>query len=62
MSWAIDDVDSKKKGLTSPQKKKWVKIANITFRGCMKDVGDPKKCEPMAIKIANEKCTQTKRI
>lgn len=62
MPWTIDDVDSHKKDLTPKQKKKWVKIANTVLKGCLRDTKDSKKCEVMAIKIANEKSIQSKRV
>jgi uncharacterized protein YdaT len=34
MPWTVKDVDSKKKGLTPAQKKKWVKIANGVLKDC----------------------------
>lgn len=62
MPWSVQDADKYKKGLTSSQKRKWAKIANSVLKGCMKDVGDTSKCDGMAIKIANEKCVQSKRM
>ena len=60
MPWKSSDASSHKKGLTSSQASKWAKIANHVLKTCMKDKG--KNCEAMAIKIANDKCTQTKRM
>ena len=62
MPWTPQDASKHKAGLTSEQSKKWSKIANAVLKGCMKDTGDMKKCEGMAIKIANDKCTATKRM
>ena len=62
MPWSKEDATKHKKGLTPEQSKKWARIANAVLHGCMKDVGDSKKCEAMAIKVANEKCVQTKRM
>jgi uncharacterized protein YdaT len=53
MPWTVKDVDSKKKGLTPAQKKKWVKIANGVLKDCQAKKG--KNCEGKAIKIANSK-------
>jgi hypothetical protein len=62
MPWDVSMVDKHKAGLTPEQKKKWVKIANTTLKGCMKDTKDAKACEASAIKIANAKCVETKRV
>lgn len=56
MPWTVKDVDSKKKGLTPAQKKKWVKIANSVLKDCQAK-GD-KNCEAKAIKVANSKFTE----
>ena len=53
MPWTVKDVDSKKKGLTPAQKKKWVSIANRVLKDCQKKGG--KDCEGKAIRIANSK-------
>lgn len=55
MPWTVKDVDSKKKGLSPEQKKKWVSIANATYRDCMAKGGTDKTCAPKAIRIANSK-------
>ena len=60
MPWSINDVEKHKAGLNPKQKKKWVAIANSVLKGCLKDKG--KNCDAMAIKIANIKCTESKRI
>ncbi len=62
MPWTQADVKKHKAGLTSDQEKKWVKIANTVLKGCMKDTGNMKKCEVVAIKIADSRCTETKRM
>jgi uncharacterized protein YdaT len=62
MPWTSNDADKHKKGLSSGQKKRWAKIANSVLKGCMKDTGDTGKCEASAIKIANAKCMETKRM
>jgi len=51
--WTVKDVDSKKKGLTPAQKKKWVSIANSVLKDCQSKKG--KDCEGKAIRIANSK-------
>jgi len=53
MPWTVKDVDSKKKGLTPAQKKKWVSTANGVLKDCQKKGG--KDCEGKAIRIANSK-------
>lgn len=53
MPWQISDVDSKKKGLTPEQKKRWVSVANAALAACQKK-GDS-DCEASTIKIANSK-------
>lgn len=54
MPWTVKDVDNHKKGLTTAQKKKWVKTANGVYKDCMK-TGTDKKCAAKAIRIANSK-------
>ena len=54
MPWTIKDVDKHIKGLTSVQKKEWVKIANSIYRQCIKAGGTDKLCAPQAIRIAND--------
>ena len=58
MPWTVADVDSKKKGLSPEQKKKWVKIANATYKDCMSKGGSDKTCAPKAIRIANSKFSE----
>lgn len=53
MPWSVKDVDSKKKGLTPAQKKKWVSVANGVLKKCQASGGS--NCEAKAIKIANSK-------
>ena len=53
MPWTVKDVDSKKKGLTPAQKKKWVSIANSVLKSCKAKGG--KNCDAQAIKVANSK-------
>lgn len=53
MPWTINDVERHKKGLTPPQKKKWVKIANGALKDCQDKGGSD--CEGKAIRIANSK-------
>lgn len=53
MPWTIDSVDEHKKGLSSKQKKQWVKVANSVYDRCMKDGGSDKTCAPSAIRQAN---------
>lgn len=62
MPWTKEDATRHKKGLTPEQSRKWAKIANAVLRGCMKDVGDQKKCEAMAIRVANDKSVQIRRM
>lgn len=54
--WTVKDVDSKKKGLTPAQKKKWVKIANSVLKDCKAKGGSD--CEGKAIRIANSKFSE----
>jgi len=51
MPWTVADVDSKKKGLSPSQKKKWVSIANAALKRCQAKGG--KNCDASAIRIAN---------
>lgn len=60
MPWNFSDSLKHKKGLDVPQQKKWAKIANTVLKSCLKDKGS--NCEATAIKIANSKCTETKRM
>jgi hypothetical protein len=53
--WTVADVESKKKGLTPEQKKKWVNIANAILKDCIAKGGTDKTCAPKAIRIANSK-------
>lgn len=55
MPWTVKDVESKKKGLTPEQKKKWVSIANSVYKECIAKGGSDKTCAPKAIRIANSK-------
>ena len=57
MPWTVADVDEHKKGLTSAQKKEWVKIANGIYKDCMK-TGTDKTCAGKAIRIANSKFSE----
>ena len=56
MPWTVDDVDRFKKGLTSSQKRRWVKIANSSYERCAEE-GEKTNldCEVSAIRIANTK-------
>ncbi len=56
MPWTVKDVDRHKKGLTSTQKKSWVKTANKVLADCKAKKG--KDCEGKAIRIANSKFSQ----
>jgi uncharacterized protein YdaT len=58
MPWTVKEVDKHKKGLTSTQKKKWVKIANSVLRECEKEGGSD--CEGRAIRVANSKFEEDK--
>ena len=51
MPWTVKDVDSKKKGLNTEQKKKWVRIANSALKRCQDKGGS--NCDASAIRIAN---------
>ena len=53
MPWKIADVSAHKKGLTTKQKKQWVRIANSVLARCLKKGGTDKTCAPLAIKQAN---------
>ena len=58
MPWDIKDVDKFKKGLSSSEKKAWVKIANGILKACQSGKTKPKddeSCEEMAIRVANSK-------
>lgn len=55
MPWSVKDVESHKKGLTSTEKKEWVKVANSVLADCIKKGGTDKTCAPKAIRIANSK-------
>lgn len=59
MPWTVKDVPRFKKGLTTAQKKKWVKVANGALKSCQARGG--KNCEASAIKIANSKFSQGSR-
>jgi hypothetical protein len=56
MPWTVKDVDSKKKGLSPSQKKKWVSIANAALKRCQ-DKGES-NCDASAIRIANAAFSQ----
>ena len=62
MPWSYKDSLKHKKGLSLGRQKKWAKIANNVLKSCMKDVGDAGRCEGMAIRIANAKSVQSKRL
>ena len=62
MPWTSEDAGKHKQGLNSKQSKKWARLANTVMKGCMKDIKDKGKCEAQAIKIANAKCVETKRM
>jgi hypothetical protein len=53
MPWTIDDVDSKKKGLSDKQKKQWVRIANSVLKAEMKKGKSEEEAAVSAIKQAN---------
>lgn len=53
MPWTESDVESKKRGLTPDQKRKWVRIANGALKSCMDGGRDAAACEARAIRIAN---------
>ena len=53
MPWTIKDVDKHKKGLTGPEKKQWVRIANSARAKCLADGGTESSCDASAIRQAN---------
>lgn len=58
MPWTVKDVDKHKKGLSTEQKKKWVRVANKVLKDCLKDGGSQKSCEAKAIRTANSKFSE----
>ena len=53
MPWSKSDVEKHKKGLSSSQKAKWVRIANGVLEECRASKQD--NCEQRAIRVANSK-------
>ena len=54
MPWSLEDnLDKYKKDMTPVQKKQWVATANSVREQCIKDGGEPDKCDVKAIRIAN---------
>jgi len=53
MPWTVEDVDSKKKGLSAKQKRQWVAIANSVLEKCKADGGSEETCAASAIRQAN---------
>lgn len=58
MPWTEKDVSKYKKGLAPSEKKKWVRVANSVYRGCIKDGGSDKTCAKKAIRVANSKFSE----
>ena len=59
MPWTIQDVEKHKKGLTKPQKEKWVVVANSVRKSCMAKGESEKVCDVKAIKAANVKAVMS---
>ncbi|KKM02675.1 hypothetical protein LCGC14_1782070, partial [marine sediment metagenome] len=53
MPWKTEDVEHHKKGLTTKQKDRWVRIANDALSACIENGGDDGSCAPRAIRVAN---------
>lgn len=51
MPWTVADVDRFKKGLTTAQKRRWVRVANSVLAKCKSNGGS--NCEASAIRQAN---------
>ncbi len=53
MPWTVSDVDKFKKGLTTSQKKRWVKIANSVLTKCKANGGSEEDCAASAVRQAS---------
>lgn len=60
MPFSVGDVNKHYKGLTSAQKKTWVKVANTALSACMAKGKSDAVCAPSAIRIANSAVNKMK--
>lgn len=61
MTFTVEDIEQYKEGLSDKGKKRWVKVANLTQKLCIKSGGDSEKCNDKAIKMANRFTRFTKK-